>query len=144
MADRTRCWFFGCWSPERIEHDLFAPRELSVQHCLAGESWTFDCGYAPGCGNTRRGIASVSRPRKPHPSELPQTLGVWHRTVVNGCTVIACWDRSADSRRNSNAAFIVEGEHDIATALAIARQHFPDQVARILTQFEEPTQVENG
>ena len=127
MADPTRCWFFGCWSPDKIGHFLWRSQFDHLRCCPAGETWTFDMRDRLGAGDIGQ-----------------RKLGVWHRTVVNGCTVIACWDRSADSRRNSNAAFIVEGEHDIATALAIARQHFPDQVARILTQFEEPTQVENG
>ena len=124
-----RCWFFGCWSPERIGHHLYPPHGLSESSCPAGENWTFDCKYAPGWG--------VDTGRF-DPSELPQPLGVWRRTVVNGCTVIACWDRSADKRGGCNAAFIVEGEHDLASALTIAKQHFPAQVERILTQFVDP------
>ena len=127
----SACWFFGCWSPEKIGHYLYPPHGLSVGSCPAGDDWMFDCKYAPGYGAPQYGRPAL-------PSELPQPLGVWRRTVINGCTVIACWDRSADKRGSCNAAFIVEGEHDIASVLAIARQHFPDQVARILTQFVDP------
>lgn len=131
----TRCWFFGCWSPERIGHHLYPWHGLSESSCPAGEDWTFDCKYAPGWGVTRHG-------QPLHPSELPQPLGVWRRSVVNGCTVIACWDRSADKRGSSNAAFIVEGERGLKSALTIAKQHFPDQVKRVLTQFIDPLMCE--
>jgi hypothetical protein len=113
----TRCWFFGRWSPNR----------RGQGHCIYGKvgwpeelpNWKeLDCKYAP--------------------SEITQPLGIWRRSIVNGFTIIACWDRSADNRRNSNAVFIVEGERGLKSALTIAKQHFPDQVKRILTQFVHP------
>lgn len=124
-----RCWFFGVWSPDSVGHYLYGPGMVRLMYCPAGDWISLDGSYAPGCGTD-----AVDR--------LTQPLGVWRRTVVLGCTILGCWDRSADERRNSNAAFIVEGEYRLKWALEIARAAFPVQAGRILTQFDDPRRCE--
>lgn len=116
MDPCPRCWYFGCW--DRAGHYLWSPRgEQCSKHHLG--SWTsFDGLYAP------RGW-------------YKDKLGFWKRTVRDGWTVIACWDCSVDERYNSNAAFIVEGEHSVAEALEVAKAKFPGITARILRQFSD-------
>lgn len=111
------CWYFGCI--DEPGHYLFAPDgSRSLKHPLG--IWTeFDCAFAPG-------------------GWLRDRLGVWQRTATGGWTVIACWDRSVDSRRSSNAAFIVEGKHTLAAALEAAKATWPVVTARVLTQFTDP------
>ena len=118
-----RCWYFGCW--DDAGHFLWAPGGAQVRECPAGKWADFDCAFAPG----------VTDPARTH--DVRQVLGAWRRTVVNGCTVIACWDRSVDERGNSNAAFIVEGEISLADALEVAKLKFPTVAARILRQFSD-------
>lgn len=52
-------------------------------------------------------------------------------THERGWTVMSMWDRSQDQRYNSNASFLVEGTHDFATMVALARRAFPVICARI-------------
>lgn len=123
MSTLHRCWYFGCWG--EVGHFLWTPNRRHVWECPAGEDWRFDGGFAPGITD------KASR------YSCSQKLGEWRRTLVNGCTVIACWDRSVDSRGASNAAFIVEGEHSLADALAVAKATFPAVATRILRQFTD-------
>ena len=46
-------------------------------------------------------------------------------------TVLAFWDRTADQRYGSNAAFLAKGTHDFVVMCEIARRHFPTVWARI-------------
>jgi hypothetical protein len=122
VADLPRCWFFGCW--DDAGHFLWLPNGARAWECPVGEWAVLDCVFAPGVTD---------------PANTPdrQNLGVWRRTVVKGCTVIACWDRSLDERLNSNGAFIVEGERSLVEVLEIAKAQFPSVTARILKHFSD-------
>ncbi len=70
------------------------------------------------------------------PQEGDQVQGVVHRSVINGWTVLTFWDRSGDSRGNSNSAFVLEGEHTADAGLAIAREMFPHIFGRFTFAVE--------
>ena len=50
---------------------------------------------------------------------------------VHGFTVVAWWDRSIDTRGQSNSAFWIQGEHTASEALEIARKGFPGVFGRL-------------
>lgn len=52
-------------------------------------------------------------------------------TWEDGWTALGIEDRTVDSRPNSHATFAIRGEHMFTEALDIARQHFPEVIARI-------------
>lgn len=60
-------------------------------------------------------------------------------THWKGWSVMAMWDRSMDTRPNSNAAFVAEGLLTHAEMWAAARQHFPQVVARLKAAPAETT-----
>jgi hypothetical protein len=108
-------YFFGCY--QNLGHYLYeAGRRYHVQN--PGLPWTdneLDGGLAPK-------------------NRDEQTLGratLHHRA---GWTAMAMWDRSLDQRFNSNAAFIARGEHGFGEMLRLAREGFPDVLARIEAQ----------
>jgi hypothetical protein len=55
--------------------------------------------------------------------EMPQGVAALHHK--DGWTALAFWDRSGDSRPNSNSAFLFDETLDFDAALAAAREHFP-------------------
>src|SRR4051812_2513509 len=57
-------------------------------------------------------------------SEAPQ--GQASLVHKGGWTIMAFWDRTGDSRGNSNSAFLFDKELDFAEALALSREYFPD------------------
>lgn len=60
-----------------------------------------------------------------------QTEGVVYLHHAHGWTIAAWWDRTGDSRPGSNAAVIVRGRVDYATAMARGREAFPREFARM-------------
>ncbi len=56
-------------------------------------------------------------------------LAVLHHK--NGWSALSFWDRSVDSRPDSNSTFLVEGTHTFANMRALAEQHFPRVIARL-------------
>jgi hypothetical protein len=79
-----------------------------------------------------KGVCGLDR--KYPPQNGSQPLGQATLTNHQGWTVLAMWDRSVDTRLNSNAAFIARGEHDFAAMMDLAREHFPRVLARIEAQ----------
>lgn len=57
-------------------------------------------------------------------------------TYVRGWTVLAMWDNSIDKRPGSNAAFIAEGRLTEEAMWALAQQHFPQIVQRLVAAKE--------
>lgn len=55
----------------------------------------------------------------------------------DGWTVLAFWDRSIDSRPNSNSNFLAKGIFDFEQMLALAREHFPEVISRFHFQIVE-------
>ena len=78
---------------------------------------TLDGGYAPKLAKTGG-----------HLSDQPEGEAALHH--VRGWTILAFWDRSGDSRGNSNSAFVIRGELDFDEAVAASRQAFPGIWAR--------------
>lgn len=65
----------------------------------------------------------------------PQKQGVAKITSVDGWTIMAFWDRSVDSRENSNSAFVAKGEFDFDQMCQIAEETFPNIWKRITNKF---------
>jgi hypothetical protein len=59
-----------------------------------------------------------------------QVEGIVHHEIIGGWTVIAFYDRSVDSRLNSNSAFVIRGEKTKEEAIAAARSLFSGIFAR--------------
>ncbi len=99
-------YYFGCWN--QAGHYLHAP----------GGEWVDKAGpfdyHIDGCFPPKREDVTIAA--------LIHTKG-W--------TILAMWDRSVDSRPGSNANFLMEGTHDTAAMWALARQHYPQIVARL-------------
>lgn len=56
--------------------------------------------------------------------------GLCIHAVKDGWTAVSFWDRSGDSRPNSNSAFLVREEMTPFRLLELARQQWPDVFAR--------------
>lgn len=65
----------------------------------------------------------------------PQPEGIVRLHHVVGWTVAAWWDRSADTRINSNAAVVMQGTHTWEAMLAAAREAFPREIARMEARY---------
>jgi hypothetical protein len=66
-----------------------------------------------------------------------QSLALLHKK--EGWTAIAFWDRTLDTRGNSNSAFFAEGDFTFEEMLELAKKYFPAQVKRIGTiRLKEP------
>ena len=59
------------------------------------------------------------------PPEGKEVEGVARLHHFNGCTVIAFWDNSVDSRPASNSAFMLLGKLTFDQAVEAAKQAFP-------------------
>jgi hypothetical protein len=70
------------------------------------------------------------RDRTPAESER-ETQGEAYIHYVEGWTVLAWWDRSADRRWGCNANLLARGRHRFDAMLALGRQHFPREMARM-------------
>lgn len=111
------CYYFGCESKAESGHYLFAPGMRSVNTKALPRDWPFEYGELDGK------YAAQGR-RKDHE-------GIARLVHVRGWTVLAMWDRSADSRHNSNAAFAARGEREYAEMVGLAATHFPAVWKRI-------------
>jgi hypothetical protein len=74
--------------------------------------------------------APNSRPGRETPRE-DQVQSVAVVRQDRGWTVLAMWDRSGDCRHGSNSAFFAPGHLTGEEVLALARELFPEVVARI-------------
>ena len=66
--------------------------------------------------------------------EFPQ--GQARLTHIKGWTVVSFWDRTGDSRGNSNTAFVFDERLSGEDALRIAREKFPELFARFTFEVE--------
>ncbi len=74
--------------------------------------------------------------RAPRPDYLQrerptETEGEFAHLIVDGWTLIAAWDRSADTRPGCSASFAVHVEMDMGAMLALARLSWPAVFERI-------------
>lgn len=115
----SEVYYYGCASQEDVGHFLFSPGMRSVrEENIMGWPWKWgelDGKYAPS-GRVSTGDQPQSVARLVHHA---------------GWTVLALWDRSADLRGNSNAAFVARGEHDYEAMVALAKESFSTVWARI-------------
>lgn len=122
-------FYFGCESAQREGHYLFAPGMRSArEYDIPGWPWEWgalDGAYAPKGTGQREGEARV----------------IHHE----GWTVLAMWDRSADTRGNSNAAFVARDDTASLSfnhMVALARENFPQVWERITSR--QPVSVVRG
>ena len=102
----TRAYFYGC----AVAHGGHR------MHPHDGGPWPWpeiDGNFAPG---------AVPHGRTPTDLQDEHRARLYHR---DGWTMISFWDRSVDSRYNSNGNFIIEGVHDFAGACELAKAVFP-------------------
>lgn len=65
----------------------------------------------------------------PPREEQPEGRAFMHH--ICGWTIIAWWDRSEDTRGGCSAAFFAEGRRPFARMMALARERFPREMARM-------------
>lgn len=111
MTGMPSVLFFGCWGP--AGHYLYAPRRRSVPGYYLPSSvqpHALDGKLAPADPQQREGRARLHH--------------------LDGWTVVAWWDRSADKRMDSNSALLVHGTHSFAAVLLTAGDAFPELLPR--------------
>lgn len=106
--------YFGCSRDARAGHFLWAADGRTSARLVGAtpeeREWfrafehTLDCTYAP------RGSQVQGRALRHH---------------VHGWTIVAWWDRTVDSRGNSNSAVLIRGEYTFDEAMAWARRLVP-------------------
>jgi len=107
-------YYHGCLG--QPGHYLYRPPGISSsRRKLTPFGWELDGGYAP------KGRQVEGRARLVHDK---------------GWTILAFWDRTGDTRGNSNSAFLIEGEHTFDEMVAMAQEHYPKVWKRITAKFE--------
>jgi hypothetical protein len=113
MTDSYDVLFFGCVGFGTAGHFLRAPGWRHVPSRCVPDS------LQP----TR--LDGQLAPKDPHQREGRARL---HH--LDGWTVVAWWDRSVDTRMNSNSALLVRGTHSFAAVLLAAADAFPELLPR--------------
>ena len=121
MTPSTPVYYFGCW--DQPGHYLHEPGGRVVYPEAVGP---FVGGGAYGSHLPLDGTFTPG----PYSLHIEDDTAV-ALTHIRGWTVLAMWDRSVDTRGGCNAAFIAEGSLTGAEMWALARQHFPQIVARL-------------
>jgi hypothetical protein len=114
-------FFFGNSGSGSRAHALYGPGIVAARE-----------EEIPGWPWAARGLDSLYAPRPGRAGDEP--LGLATITRHEGWTVLAMWDRSGDSRRGSNCAFVSRGEHTVSTMVAQCEKHFPEMWRRINKQ----------
>jgi len=107
--------YFGC--VDRVGHHLFDKRLTMLSSTVVGVD-----------GSQLRWMRSLDGVLPPQDGLRIDGEARLH--VLHGWTVIAFWDRSVDSRPNSNSVFFIPGVKPFEVALAMAREAFPSVFAR--------------
>lgn len=111
--------YFGCWG--EAGHYLWTPDHRSehrvtnfdLNRLFRGE---IDSGFCPKLDDQPQGVAALHHARDGNARDY---------------TALAFWDRTGDSRGNSNSCFIFDGTLTAEEVLARARKVFPELMARI-------------
>jgi hypothetical protein len=116
----TEAFYFGC--------KRGVGGDTQAGHHLYDESYRTvygrDRGWADwGCGPFDALDAALAPRPSGRYSEAPQGHAALHHR--DGWTAISFWDRSGDSRGNSNSTFIFNAELTFDEALAEAHERFP-------------------
>ncbi|HWL39400.1 MAG TPA: hypothetical protein VNO75_04105 [Gemmatimonadaceae bacterium] len=110
---KPRVYYFGCGT-RRTGHYWFLPdparAEMNSSSAVDDAMRTvfgvqIDSGFAPDDGPQVEGEARLAR--------------------IHGWTVLAWWDRSMDTRPNSNSALVIDAQRDFDQMLALLAEHFP-------------------
>lgn len=109
------CYYFGAWShSSNLGHCLYRPGGATAHDGEVPFSpWLLDSGFIP---------------HERHESKCQDGIAHIHR--VDGWTLVAFWDQSADSRAASNSVFLVPGSHTVGEVMEMAAAHFPEIVNR--------------
>lgn len=125
-------FYFGCVGEPG--HHLRAPDDISMRgHRTALREFERDNPW---------GIRKIDTGLCPVEEGQPQGRALLHYKA--GWTAIAFWDRSVDFRKGSNSVFFAEGEHGFDEMLAIARQYFPQVMARFSYPITEVPSHQGG
>lgn len=110
--------YFGCVKGCGRGHALHTPDGRSVGREVldtlekAGIYPEIDGGFCPGMEGGKR-----------H-HEVKQVEGHAKLTHHKGWTILSFWDRTGDSRGNSNSAFIEQGEHSFDDMVEKAKKEY--------------------
>jgi len=111
-------YYFGCWN--QAGHYLHEPSGKTIHAAGPFTDGSLDGTFPPHIHKPGGGYREILE------DETIASLAYWR-----GWTVLAMWDRSVDKRGGCNAAFVAEGEHTHAEMWALARQNYPQIVARL-------------
>lgn len=107
-------YYFGCWSKKEAGHYLVDKNNRSVREDR---------------------IIKELLPSKIDGRLVPKEnkkQGVGNLLIIEGWTVLALHDYSADSRPGSNSIFMEEGVFSKDEIIDMAKKEFPEQIKRIL------------
>jgi hypothetical protein len=111
--------YFGCargvWGHREAGHYAYSPSGRSGGR------------YGDPIGPWKH-VDGTLAPMDGYRREAPQGHAVLHHK--DGWTALSFWDRSGDSRGNSNSNFFFDATLTFEEALAAARERFPDLFAR--------------
>lgn len=109
-------YYFGCWGePGHYLWTTSGNRVSCINNATPWDWSALDCGLCPG-GIQVEGHAALHR--------------------KDGWTALAFWDRSIDTRPNSNSVFIAEGVHTAEEMGRISSVAFPRIWARFYFQVK--------
>ena len=128
--------YFGVWSAGGAGHYLYNPEgsqdfpgydrcsQLTASHLDSSKK------LLPGFTSPNQSSYHVD-----------QVQGLWRHTIWDDggvpLSVLACWDRTGDSRGGCNSQFWIWGTKDRDEAERLAKEAFPEQWARI--EAAQPT-----
>jgi len=102
-------YYFGCWNTPG--HHLHTPNGTTTKQAGPYTPQTIDTKYPPQ--NTNQ-------------NEHQTTL-----THTQNWTILAMWDRTIDTRQNSNAAFLTQGTHTTEQMWQNAHTNYPQITKRL-------------
>ena len=110
-----KTYYFGCLGDGATGHFLYHENLTAVGHY---EKTKLPFRYQILDG-------SMFRP------DEPQEQGKWRMAYIGGITIFYCWDRTGDSRGNSNSAFLYEGQFNEEQCVNLTKEKYPKLWERI-------------
>lgn len=131
-----KAFYFGCQGKNAPGHYYFWAPEPGALICEYAAEKRFPEGSPlltiDGTFMQEAPARSVLDLREP----VEQVEGLAWLHHLDGFTVMAFWDRSADPRGRSNSAFVFEGKHDFEKMKQLAEEWFPKIWERMTSAFE--------
>lgn len=128
-------YYFGCtrgvWGDTQAGHGFCGPhgRSVSGRDVEAANPWgMLDGKLAPKDHYGEVVFGIDDRRRAERAAECPQGVAALHHK--DGWTALSFWDRTGDSRDNSNSTFLFDAALSFDEAVAATREHFPALFAR--------------